>query len=327
MRRFDSDLGLMPENAKPEISYRSFVKLPDNTISRQSSPPPSRPSISEEIQLKKTEQLDLSLPENRLYTGIIKDVKKDIIKVYKSVGINIKQGQFSELILSTKKIGQPESRYYRRENIGVVAVGDRPSLHDILAIYHELGHGISSRTEIDSPEGDLIYGSTGLQTTNKKARVGTGRFLEEGLVQYLSYKYLADSQDKHLRSLRKEYLDKALEDGKFQPNRYPRTKDQLYSYIAHILLHPNGYYAISLERIEDLFDAADVFDKRNGKHELLSKLLWARVNPKNKRKLIHYLDKITKPGMGSRTFYTPGDMEQEYLLNREIRRAYISKRK
>jgi PHD/YefM family antitoxin component YafN of YafNO toxin-antitoxin module len=138
----------MPENVEPQISYRSFVKLANKTILRQIRPSSSIPQIDKEIQIKKTEQLDLSLPENSKYMEIIEDIKKDIIEVYKSVGINIKGDQFPELILSRKKTKDKNYQYYRRENIAIVTVEDKIRLHDILAIYHELCHGISTRTEI-----------------------------------------------------------------------------------------------------------------------------------------------------------------------------------
>jgi hypothetical protein len=142
----------------------------------------------------------------------------------------------------------------------------------------------------------------------------------------MSYKYLANSQNKNLSLLRKEYLDNAVETQIITPTMYPKTQDELYLRIK-TLLYPHNIYYYTLEMVEDLFTAAYEFDNKNGQKELLSKLLWARVNTLNKRELINYLDKITEPGMGSKIFTIPYDAERLHYFNMDIRGAYIKRRK
>lgn len=98
---------------EPNVGFRFFVKKPDNTISRQITPPESRQRILEHIQLKRSEQVDLSAPENTVYSEIVKDIRKDIIRVYKSAGIEITEEMFPELLLSKKVTKERVSRLYR----------------------------------------------------------------------------------------------------------------------------------------------------------------------------------------------------------------------
>lgn len=329
---------------EPNSGYRFFVKQPDNTIAKQLKPPESLGYKQEQIRIKRSEQLNLSLPENEEYSQIVGDIKQDIIKVYKSVGIEITQDMFPELILSRKVTDNANFAYYRREHIAVVTVVQKLSFMDIQNIYHEVGHGISTRTEISKFDSDntsksetSTYSNTGLQTMNLKNNVETGKVPEEGLMQYMSIKYAATSQDKIVAKLRKEYLDRALELELIHPDEYPKTDDELYSEIRNLFnlglpdlkgnLHTKNYanYIYALNTVQSLFRAANELGGKNEESKLLSKLLWARVNTTKKKELIHYIDGITKEGLGSKILTAPLDAEVINPLNMEIREAFMDR--
>lgn len=201
-------------DGEPQIGLRSFDKLPNKTIQKQANPIRPQSEIANRIALKKETQIDLSLPENKPYAEIVKDIKQDIIRIYKSNGIEITQEMFPELIISRNKdkINSSTNTYFNIENVSVITIDNEPNLIDIIHIYHELGHGISARTEIIDPEkNQMLYHSSGLQTVNITSKVITGQVLEEALMRHMSIEYAANSHNKDVSVLRKQFLDTLLE--------------------------------------------------------------------------------------------------------------------
>jgi len=313
-------------DGEPQIGLRSFNKLPDKTLLRQINPIRPQSELIKQIASKRETKIDLSLIENKPYVEMVKDVKQDLIRIYGLNGIKITEDMFPELIISRNKdkINGSSNTYLGTENVAVVTIDEVPSLFDVIHIYHELGHGISSRTVIlDQEKGENIYFHTGLRTLNMLSKVNTGQILEEGLMRHMSIQYAANSKDQTASELRKKFFEDLEKREIVSPGEYPDTDEGRYQAVKENTKSRMDY-SYALTTILDLLQAERALNKeQNGK--LLSELLWARVQSTRKKGLIRYIDSITANGIGSRVITTPLEAEKIKDLNVDIRDAYLTR--
>lgn len=270
--------------------------------------------LGELDRVRKTmRRLDNDTSKELAFAEIVQNIKSDIQVRHSLAGIEIHDSDFP--LICFKKLRRKSKSEDQTYETGRYKItyhlaytymnGQEKSIVNIISLYHELVHSVG-KVGIVWNTGNKYSGQLGFRTVSGGTDQTRGEVLEEGLANYLSYKYIATSNLPAVKKAREEYVSgvnpKDWDAQKKRVEKMSKEERVKYLTIAKLIQSEPDEYRAARNLIITLIKGAELLGLEKSQGGLENDLLAARIDPYRRSCLVKKIDQIFGEGIARQIF-------------------------